>query len=78
MNQTFLSAVNSGDRCKVLKIAPEPAELKSRLYALGIIPGSELEILRFAPLGDPIQVKVGGSFISIRKAEADIIQVEIQ
>jgi len=37
-----------------------------------------LEILRFAPMGDPIQVKVGGSFVSIRKAEADIIQVEIQ
>ncbi|MCH2323440.1 MAG: ferrous iron transport protein A [Pseudomonadales bacterium] len=78
MNQTPLSAANSGDRCAVLKIASEPAELRSRLYALGIIPGSELEILRFAPLGDPIQVKVGGSFVSIRKAEADIIQVEIQ
>ena len=78
MNQPPLSAANSGDRCAVLKIASEPAELRSRLYALGIIPGSELEILRFAPLGDPIQVKVGGSFVSIRKAEADIIQVEIQ
>ena len=78
MNQTPLSAANSGDRCAVLKIASEPAELRSRLYALGIIPGSELEILRFAPLGDPIQVKVGGSFVSIRKAEADIIQGEIQ
>lgn len=78
MNQTPLSAANSGDRCEVLKIASEPAELRSRLYALGIIPGSELEILRFAPMGDPIQVKVGGSFVSIRKAEADIIQVEIQ
>ena len=78
MNQTPLSAANSGDSCAVLKIASEPAELRSRLYALGIIPDSELEILRFAPLGDPIQVKVGGSFVSIRKAEADIIQVEIQ
>jgi ferrous iron transport protein A len=62
----------------VLEIASEPAELRSRLYSLGVIPGSTLEILRFAPLGDPMQVKVGGSFISIRKAEANIIQVEIQ
>ena len=65
-------------RCIVLEIAPEPAELRSRLYALGVIPGSLLEILRFAPLGDPMQVKVGGSFISIRKAEAKIIQVKIE
>ena len=78
MNQTLLSEANSGDRCIVLEIAPEPAELRSRLYALGVIPGSLLEILRFAPLGDPMQVKVGGSFISIRKAEAKIIQVKIE
>ena len=78
MNQNLLSQANSGDRCIVVEIAPEPAELRSRLYALGVIPGSLLEILRFAPLGDPMQVKVGGSFISIRKAEAKIIQVKIE
>ncbi len=52
--------------------------MKSRLYALGIIPGSAIELLRFAPLGDPMQVKVGGSFVSIRKSEAKIITVDIQ
>lgn len=78
MSACSLSATHSGDRCMVLEVAPEPAELRSRLYALGIIPGSVLEILRLAPFGDPMQVKVGGAFISIRKAEADIIQVEIQ
>jgi len=78
MNQALLSQTSSGDRCIVLEIASEPAELRSRLYALGIIPGSLLEILRFAPLGDPMQVKVGGSFISIRKAEANIIRVKIE
>lgn len=78
MPQMPLSDATSGDRCLVLEIAPEPAELKSRLYALGIIPGSLLQILRFAPLGDPLQVKVGGSFVSIRKSEAAIIKIETQ
>lgn len=78
MNPTSLSVAKTGSRCLVVEIASTPAELRSRLYALGIIPGSVLEILRFAPLGDPMQVKVGGSFISIRKAEANIITVEIQ
>ncbi|MEX0965564.1 MAG: FeoA family protein [Pseudohongiellaceae bacterium] len=78
MASTPLSAANSGDRCIVLEIASTPAELRSRLYSLGVIPGSMLELLRFAPLGDPMQVKVGGSFISIRKSEAEIITVDIQ
>lgn len=78
MNSTVLSAASSGDRCVVLDIAEQPAELRSRLYALGVIPGSALEVLRFAPLGDPMQIKLGGSFISIRKSEADIITIEIQ
>lgn len=78
MNETALANAKPGDRCVVLEIAPEPAEMKSRLYALGVIPGSALEILRFAPFGDPMQVKVGSSFISIRRSEADIIKVDIQ
>ena len=78
MTPSLLSQAKPGDRCVVLEIEPEPAELKSRLYALGVIPGSALEILRFAPLGDPMQVKVGSSLISIRRNEADIIQVDIQ
>ena len=78
MTQAYLADASSGDRCVVLEIASEPANLKSRLYALGVIPGSTLDILRFAPLGDPIQVKVRGSFISIRKSDAEVIRVKIQ
>ncbi len=78
MRPIALSDASSGDRCMVLDIAKEPPEMRSRLFALGIIPGSALEILRFAPMGDPMQVKVGGSFVSIRKSEADIITVERQ
>lgn len=78
MVNTSLSAAKRGDRCVVLNIAEKPAELRSRLYALGVIPGSALEVLRYAPLGDPMQIKVGGSFVSIRRAEAEIISVEIQ
>lgn len=78
MSQITLSKASAGDRCVVLEIAANQLELKSRLYALGIIPGIVLEILRFAPLGDPMQVKVGSSFISIRRQEAHAILVRIQ
>ncbi len=77
MDRTTLSTLGHGDHCLVAEITSEHAELKSRLYALGIIPGSKIEILRFAPLGDPMQVKVGNSLISIRKSEAEVIEVEL-
>ena len=77
MDRTTLSTLRHGDHCLVAEITSEHAELKSRLYALGIIPGSKIEILRFAPLGDPMQVKVGNSLISIRKSEAEVIEVEL-
>lgn len=78
MSRITLSSAITGDRCVVLDIAPEKAELKSRLYALGIIPGIAIQILRIAPLGDPMQVKVGSSFVSIRKQEANSIFVDTQ
>ena len=77
MEKTRLSTLGYGDHCLVAEISAEHTELRSRLFALGIIPGSRLEVLRFAPLGDPMQVKVGNSLISIRKSEAEIIEVEL-
>jgi len=78
MAVTSLDLADIKDHCLVLEVSNNNAELQSRLYALGVIPGAVVKILRFAPLGDPMQVKVGGSFISIRKAEAAIIQVDTQ
>lgn len=75
---TSLDLASTGDQCLVVQVSNDNAELQSRLYALGVIPGCVVKILRLAPLGDPMQVKVGGSFISIRKAEATLIQVDTQ
>lgn len=78
MTITSLDLASIEDHCLVLEVSNGNAELQSRLYALGVIPGAVVKILRLAPLGDPMQVKVGGSFISIRKTEAAIIQVDTQ
>lgn len=78
MTQTVLSKAAAGDSCVVLDIAPDQAELRDRLFALGVIPGSLLKVLRFAPLGDPMQLRVGAAFISIRRSEAAVISVEVQ
>ena len=45
---------------------------------LGLTVGVTVEVVRFAPLGDPIELKVRGGHLSIRKAEAAAILVEMQ
>jgi Fe2+ transport system protein FeoA len=51
-------------------------EPPSRLLEMGILQGTELEIVRLAPLGDPIDVRIRGYHLSLRKREAELIQVE--
>ena len=50
--------------------APPP-----RLLEMGMLPGSEIELVRFAPLGDPIDLKVRGFHLSIRSSEARLVNV---
>ena len=51
---------------------------RRKLLALGVTPGAELEVIRFAPLGDPMEIKIRGFSLSLRKHEAEIIQVAMK
>lgn len=51
-------------------------EALTRLHRMGVIPGAEATLLRTAPLGDPMQVRIGSTLLSIRKRDAHQIQVE--
>ena len=51
-------------------------ETLSRLHRLGVIPGATATVLRKAPLGDPMQVRIEGTLLSIRRCDAHQIQVE--
>jgi len=71
-----LAEMKQASQCRVLEAAVDVAEIQSRLYALGLYPGVTVEVLRFAPAGDPIQVRIGSTLLSIRKQEAILIEVE--
>ena len=64
-----------GGSAKVVKHHGEGA-VKRRIMDMGITKGVEVQVRKVAPLGDPIQVTVRGYELSIRKADADMIQVE--
>ncbi|GAB7081272.1 FeoA family protein [Megalodesulfovibrio paquesii] len=51
--------------------------VRQRLLDLGFLPGAEVEVVRVATLGDPIEVRIGGYFVALRKEEADRIDVEL-
>lgn len=70
-----LKQTKVGDRGKVAKINGQGA-IKRRIMDMGITKGTEVYIRRVAPFGDPIEVTVRGYELSIRKADAEIIEVE--
>ena len=64
-----------GDTVRVVKLHGEGA-VKRRIMDLGITRGVDVHIRKVAPLGDPLEVTVRGYELSIRKADADWIEVE--
>lgn len=64
-----------GDTVKVVKLHGEGA-VKRRIMDMGLTKGTEVKVRKAAPLGDPIEVTVRGYELSIRKADAEMIEVE--
>ena len=71
----ILRQVKIGDRVKVVKLHGEGA-VKRRIMDMGITKGVEVYIRKVAPLGDPVEVTVRGYELSLRKADAEMIEVE--
>ena len=70
-----LRDVAVGDTVKVVKLHGEGA-VKRRIMDMGITKGIEVYVRKLAPLGDPVEVNVRGYELSIRKADAEMIEVE--
>lgn len=64
-----------GETVKVVKLHGEGA-VKRRIMDMGITNGVEVFVRKVAPLGDPVEVNVRGYELSLRKADADMIEVE--
>lgn len=70
-----LKEAKIGETVKVVKLHGEGA-VKRRIMDMGITKGVEAYIRKVAPLGDPIEVTVRGYELSLRKADAEMIEVE--
>ncbi len=70
-----LNLARLGATCRVVSVRGGQA-IRQRLIDLGLHPGREITVLRNAPLNDPIEVKVGDSYIAVRRREAAEVEVE--
>ena len=65
-----------GSKARIVKLDLAEAAYKQRLIAMGLVPGAEILLKRIAPLGDPVEIIIKGFALSLRKKEADILQLE--
>jgi len=72
-----LTALKPNSKGRIVKIKGR-GEANKRIVDMGITPGALVEVERVAPLGDPIEVKIKGYHLSLRKEEASNIDVELQ
>ncbi|NLZ47784.1 MAG: ferrous iron transport protein A [Clostridiales bacterium] len=70
-----LKETKCGETVKVVKLNGE-GPVKRRIMDMGITKGTEVYVRKVAPLGDPIEVTVRGYELSLRKADAEMIEVE--
>lgn len=70
-----LKTVKIGAKVKVVKVHGEGA-LRRRIMDMGVTKGVEVTVRKVAPLGDPMEVTVRGYELSLRKADAELIEVE--
>ena len=71
-----LKDIEVGSNVKVIGYTTKDRHYREKLLRMGLIRGTEFTITRKAPLGDPIEIKLKGFNLTLRKAEADALEVE--
>jgi ferrous iron transport protein A len=65
-----------GDLAKIVGFEPSGKAYRKKLLAMGLTPGTEFSVTRFAPMGDPVEIKLRGFALTLRKDEASVLQIE--
>ncbi|BCD68701.1 FeoA family protein [Nitratiruptor sp. YY09-18] len=71
-----LSELKVGEEAVVKAVVGENKTIKRKLRDMGIIKGEKIKVEKIAPLGDPIEITIKGYKLSLRKNEAQMIEVE--
>ena len=77
MSVKTLNQLKPGERAIIIKVGGE-GPVRRRILDMGVVTGADIEVVRVAPLGDPVEFRVKGYNLSLRKSEAQNVQVEAQ
>ena len=70
------SELKTGDKAYIRAVGKGDKVYRQKLLAMGLTPGTEFSVIRVAPLGCPIEIKIRGFALSLRKNEAQLLQIE--
>jgi ferrous iron transport protein A len=70
-----LTSLAPGSKAVVTEIRIPP-EHRARLLEMGLLVGTPVELVRFAPMGDPVEIRIRGYNLSLRRHEADLVMVK--
>lgn len=76
MADRCLGELNPGARGRITGLGQGDRGFRKKLLAMGLTAGTEFDVVRVAPLGDPVEIRVRGFSLSLRRGEAAIVQVE--
>jgi ferrous iron transport protein A len=71
-----LKSLVIGDFAKIVGFEPSGKAYRKKLLAMGLTPGTEFSVTRFAPMGDPVEIKLRGFALTLRRDEASVLQIE--
>ena len=75
MSVKTLNQLKPGERATIIKVKGE-GPVRRRILDMGVVRGADIEVVRVAPLGDPVEFRIKGYNLSLRKSEAQNVQVE--
>ena len=75
--EKFLSEFKPGEKGTVKQVVAE-GKIKRRMFDMGVTPGAEIVLRKVAPLGDPLEVRLRGYELSLRKSEAQCVRMEVK
>lgn len=73
----YFRDLSVGASARILRFNDVDVLYRNRLMSLGLIPGTEFKVQHVAPLGDPVEIRVRGFHLSLRRLEAGSIEVEL-
>ena len=74
--ETRFSNLEPGDTGNVVGLTEVRASYRSKLLAMGLVPGVPFHVVRKAPLGDPVEIRVNGFHFCLRRKETEMLRLK--